>query len=79
MSDTAALASLSLTHVNYVRKAWPQSIQPQLINQGPDGSDLLLLRMAGAGATRALRCIRNINMVDAGSGNPADVCRTDGL
>lgn len=50
-----------------------------LTSLGSKRSALLLLRLAGARPPRALRCVRNPDLVDPRNRNPHDVRRTNGM
>lgn len=81
--EAAPLASLSLTHVHYVRSHHPPHLFPKTpTNIPPTGllrPHLLPMRLARPRPPNPLRHLRNPNMVDARSGDPPHVHRTDGL
>ncbi len=79
MADTTPLASLSLTHVHYVRIFPPFLSSALLTTVGSKRSDLVLLCLAGSRSPRAMRYVCYSDLVDPRNRNPHDVRRTDGM
>ena len=85
--EAAPLASLSLTHVHYVRAPFPLSL-PLLLHflipthtrpKEPSRPHILPMRLARARSSNALRNLCYPDMVDARSRDPTHVRGTNGL